>query len=286
MENDMSHLAVAGLQLELGVEDNLSLIEQEIDLVKKRFPWIQMVVLPELAVYGPSSEMAIKMPGEVESCLQESARKSEIWLIPGSLFEQRDGKIFNTTPVINPGGEVVARYSKHYPFLPYEKGIERGDGFVVFDVPGVGRLGVMICYDMWYPEMSRQLAWMGAEAIIVPTLTNTNDRHLELHMAQANATINQLYVVNINSAGRMGYGRSIVAGPDGNIVHQASSSREIITMDLDFDHVRRVRERGIHGLAQPLKSFRDAGITYPVYQENAGPGAFGELGVHKVPGRD
>lgn len=144
----------------------------------------------------------------------------------------------------------------------------------------------MICYDMWYPEMSRQLAWMGAEVIIVPTLTNTNDRHLELHMAQANAATNQLYMVNINSAGRMGYGRSIVAGPDGNVVHQASSGREIITMDLDFDHVRRVRERGIHGLAQPLKSFRDSGINYPVYQENAGPGAFGELGELKVPDRD
>lgn len=282
----MSHLAVAGLQLELVVEDNLSLIEQEIDLVKKRFPWIQMVVLPELAIYGPSTEMNIKLPGEVETCLQDSARKNEIWLIPGSLFEQRDGNIFNTAPVINPGGEVVARYRKRYPFLPYEKDVESGDRFVVFDVPGVGRLGVMICYDLWYPEMSRQLAWMGAEAIIVPTLTNTNDRHLELHMAQANAAVNQLYMVNINSAGRMGYGRSIVVGPDGNIVHQASSGREIITMDLDFDHVRRARERGIHGLAQPLKSFRDAGISYPVYQENAGPGAFGELGELKVPDRD
>ena len=118
----MSHLAVAGLQLELGVEDNLSLIEQEIDLVKKRFPWIQMVVLPELAVYGPSTSLAVKLPGEVENCLRESARKNDVWIIPGSIFEKRDGKVFNTAPVINPGGEVVARYRKRYPFLPYEQG--------------------------------------------------------------------------------------------------------------------------------------------------------------------
>ena len=279
----MSHLAIAGLQLELAVEDNLSLIEREIDLVKKRYPWVQMVVLPELCTYGPSTELAVKLPGEVENCFRESARKNNIWLIPGSIFERRDDLVFNTASVINPDGEVIARYSKRYPFLPYEKGVESGDQFVVFDVPGVGRLGLMICYDMWYPEMARQLAWMGAEAIIVPTLTNTNDRHLELSIAQTNAAINQLYMVNINSAGRLAYGRSVLVGPDGTVIHQASSSREIITAELDFGHVRRVRERGIHGLAQPLKSFRDANITYPVYQEEAGPGALASLGTLQVP---
>ncbi len=156
---------------------------------------------------------------------------------------------------------------------------------MVFDVPGAGRVGLLICYDMWYPEMVRQLAWMGAEALIVPTLTNTNDRHVELAIAQANAAINQLYLFNVNSAGRLGYGRSILVGPDGNVVHQASANREIITAELDFGYVRRVRERGMHGLAQPLKSFRDAGIHYPVYQPGAGPGALGELGDLALPER-
>lgn len=279
----MSHLAVVGLQLELAVEDNLSLVEREIDLVKKRYPWVQMVVLPELCTFGPSTELAVKLPGEVENCFREAARKNDLWLIPGSIFERRDDRVFNTAPVINPDGDVVARYRKRHPFLPYEKGVDAGEEFVVFDVPGVGRLGLMICYDMWYPEMARQLAWMGAEAIIVPTLTNTNDRVVELAMAQTNAAINQSYVLNINSAGRLGYGRSIVVGPDGTIIHQASAGREVITVELDFEHVRRVRERGIHGLAQPLKSFRDAAISYPVYQDGAGPGAFEKLGALAVP---
>ena len=62
----MSHLSIAGLQLELGIEDNLSTIEQEIDLVKKRFPWVQMVVLPELCTYAANTKMAVQLPGEVE----------------------------------------------------------------------------------------------------------------------------------------------------------------------------------------------------------------------------
>jgi predicted amidohydrolase len=279
----MSYLALAGLQLELAAEDNLSLLEREIALAKKRFPWLQMIVLSELATYGPSTDLAVALPGEVEECYREAARQNNLWLIPGSLFEKRDGQILNTAPVINPDGEVVARYSKHYPFLPYECNVDRGDGFVVFDIPNVGRLGLLICYDLWYPEMSRQLAWMGAEAIIIPTLTNTNDRHIELALAQSMAAINQFYVVNINCSGRLGYGRSIIVGPDGNVVHQASSNREVITAELDFTHVRRVRERGMHGLAQPLKSFRDSGVVYPVYQEGAGAGALADLGPLKLP---
>lgn len=281
----MSYLSVAGLQLELNAEDNLSVIEEEIDRVKKRFPWIQMVVLPELCTYGVNTRMAVQLPGEVENCFREAAKKNAIWLIPGTLYERRKGDVFNTAPVINPDGEVIARYSKQYPFYPYEKNVTGSDNFVVFEVPGVGKIGLIICYDIWFPETIRQLAWMGAEAIIAPTLTNTIDRDVELAISRANAATNQLYFFGLNSGGRLGYGKSIVVGPDGTIIHQASAGRDIITVEMDFEHVRRVRERGLHGLGQTLKSFRDAGITYPVYQKGAGAGAFADLGVLEVPGR-
>ncbi len=282
----MSYLSIAGLQLELGAEDNLSVIEQEIDLVKKRFPWLQMVVLPELCTYGANTGLAVQLPGEVENCFREAARKNNVWLIPGSIYESRNGDVYNTAPVINPDGEVIARYSKQYPFLPYEKNVSGSDNFVVFEVPGVGKIGLIICYDIWFPEIIRQLAWMGAEAIIVPTLTNTIDRDVELAISRANAVTNQLYFFGLNSGGRLGYGQSIVVGPDGTIIHQASAGRDIIAVELDFEHVRRVRERGLHGLGQPLKSFRDAGINYPVYQKGAGAGAFAELGELTIPGKN
>lgn len=282
----MSFLSIAGLQLELGVEDNLSVIEREIDLVKKRFPWIQMVVLPELCTYGANTGMAVQLPGEVENCFRQAAKKNNIWLIPGSIYERREDKVFNTAPVINPDGEVIARYAKQYPFLPYEKHVEHSDNFVVFEVPGVGKIGLIICYDIWFPEIIRQLTWMGAEAIIVPTLTNTIDRDVELAISRANAATNQVYFFGLNSGGRLANGQSIVVGPDGTIIHQASTGRDIIAVEMDFNHVRRVRERGLHGLGQPLKSFRDANITYPVYQKDAGAGAFADLGKLAIPGKD
>ena len=126
----MAYLSLAALQLELCVEDNLSLLEKEIALVRKRFPWIQMVVLPELCTFGPGTDLAVTLPGEVESCFREAARDNELWLIPGSIFERRGQEIFNTAPVINPKGEVVARYRKQYPFLPYEKGVSAGEKVV------------------------------------------------------------------------------------------------------------------------------------------------------------
>ncbi len=280
----MAYLSMAVLQLELGIEDNLSIIEEEIDLVKRRFPWVQMVVLPELCTYGPSTELAVCMPGEVENCFREAALKNDIWLIPGSIFERNGEDVFNTAPVINPKGEVIARYRKQYPFLPYEKGVSAGEDFVVFDIPGAGRIGLIICYDMWFPEMVRTLTWMGAEAIICPSLTNTIDRNVEVAITQSNAATNQVYFLNNNSAGRLAVGQTVLAGPDGQIIHRAGTGREIIAVELDFEHVRRVRERGMHGLGQTLKSFRDHPVEFPPYR-NSGtePGAFATLGPLEVP---
>jgi predicted amidohydrolase len=283
----MAFLSIAALQLELCIEDNLSLLEHEIAQVRKRFPWVQMVVLPELCTFGPATDLAVSLPGEVENCFCEAARQHEMWLVPGSIFERRGQEIYNTAPVISPTGEVVARYRKQYPFLPYEKGVSAGDRFVVFDVPGAGRIGLIICYDMWFPETVRTLAWMGAEAVLCPSLTNTIDREVELAIARSNAATNQVYFLNLNAAGRMAMGRSIFAGPDGQVIHQAGTGREVITVEVDFDHVRRVRERGLFGLCQTLKSFRDHRVAFPPYADAQGdPGAFARLGPLAVPEKE
>ncbi len=281
----MSHFAIAGLQLELQAQNNLYLIQKEIELAKLRFPWIDMFLLGELATFGASTTAAQTLPGEAEKIYCETARAQNVWIIPGSLFENRDGKVYNTTPVINPQGEVVARYSKMFPFLPYEKGVEAGSDFCVFDVPDVGRFGVSICYDMWLPETTRTLAWMGAEVILHPTMTNTIDRDVEIALARSNAVSNQCYFFDINVAGRLGNGRSVVVGPAGEVIHQAGEKHEIIPVEVDLAHLRRSRERGLYGLGQPLKSFRDSKVTFPPYVEgHANSEALQALGPLEVPG--
>ena len=167
----MSFFSIAALQVELPYGDNRDRLEKETARVLARFPWVQMVVLPELCSFGPGVSFAETMPGPTETRYQALAKKHGIWLVPGSIYERVGEDVFNTAPVINPEGEIIARYRKMYPFLPYEKGVKSGTEFVTFDIPEVGRFGVSICYDGWVPETTRALAWKGAEIVIHPTMT-------------------------------------------------------------------------------------------------------------------
>jgi len=283
----MRRFGLAALQLELQAANNLDAIAAEIAAVRRRFPWVDMVLLAELATHGVALDRAEPMPGPTEERYRAIAREHGLWLLPGSLYERADGRIYNTAPVIDPDGKIVARHRKIYPFLPYERGVASGDGHTVFDVPGVGRFGLSICYDMWFPETSRALAWMGAEIILHPGLTNTIDRDVEISIARASAAVNQCYFVDLNGAGQLAYGRSCVFGPGGEAVHLAGTTREIIALELDLDHVTAVRERGWHGLGQLLKSFRDNDVGFPAYASGARrAGAFASLGpLERLPRR-
>jgi predicted amidohydrolase len=258
----MSHFSIAGMQLSFPSGDNLAAIGQEITKTKKRFPWLDMVVLSELCTYGPEKKYAETFPSKAEKFYCALAKALNLWIIPGSEYEKTATEIFNTTSVINNKGDVIERYRKIYPFLPYEAGISSGTDFVVFDVPQ-GRIGVAICYDLWFPEIARTLVCQGAEVLIYPTLTGTIDRKIELVMTQSTAAMNQCYVLAVNGLGDYGNGQSIMVGPDGSIIHQAGINKEIFPIEIDFNLVRRNRERGLHGLGQPLKSFRDNPISFP-----------------------
>lgn len=263
----MAHLGIASIQLAGGKSDNLGLLVREIETITKAYPWIDMICVGELAICGVGLDNAEPAGNPTELLLQELAREKNIWIIPGSLHEQRGDKIYNTCPVINPNGEIIARYDKMFPFLPYEKNVEPGSNYVVFDVPGAGRIGIAICYDIWFPEAMRTLAAMGAEVIIAPTMTNTIDRDVELSIARANAAINQCYFLAVNCAGEQGNGRSVFYGPGGDLLHQSGHGRELVLIDVDFEKVRNDRARGWHGLGQVMKSFRDTNVSFPFHAD-------------------
>ncbi|MBD98249.1 MAG: carbon-nitrogen hydrolase family protein [Verrucomicrobia bacterium] len=266
----MKPFSIGGIQMHVSASQrNIPLMKHKIEVMCSVYPWVQMIMLSELAPYGPLTHYAQEFPNADEQEFQELAKKHQIWLIPGSMFQKRDGKIYNTTTVINPQGEIVGRYDKMFPFYPYEVGVTGGNEFLIFDVPEVGRFGVSICYDMWFPETSRTLAVKGVEVILHPTLTGTIDRDIELSLVQATAATNQCYVFDINGLGDGGTGRSIVCGPDGRVLYQASTGPELIPIEVDMDRVKRSREEGLLRLGQPLKSFRDRSVKFDIYGEYA-----------------
>jgi predicted amidohydrolase len=283
---NVAEFAIAACQTSWPAGDNIDRLGCEISTVKTRFPWVGMMLFGELVPLGPFVDRAVELPGPAENRLRELARRNRIWLVPGSLYERDGDRVYNTTIVIDPDGNVVGRYRKLYPFLPYERDVSAGNGFLVFDAPDVGRIGVLICYDIWFPEVMRTLAWLGAEVVLHPILTNTLDRDVELAIARASAAQQQCYVFNLNSTGGddglMGYGRSAVFGPDGEIIHQAGAGPETIPVIVDFERVRRSRERGLHGLGQPLKSFREGCLAFPPYGGASSP-ALDALGPIAMP---
>ena len=276
----MNPFTIAGIQLQVSSrEENFPRIRARIDHTMHLFPHVRMIVLSELAAFGPSAAKAQPLPGPAERAFQEIAAKHGIWLLNGSMFEAHEGKVYNTASVFDPAGKVVARYRKVFPFLPYEAGVQAGDSFCIFDVPEVGRFGVLICYDMWFPETARSLAAMGAEVILHPMMTTTIDRDIELAIAVATAAQQQCYVFEVNGVGDGGVGQSIVVDPDAVTVHRAGSCEEIIPVEIDLARVRRSRCVGVRGLGQTLKSFRNCVARFPAYEKRSdGSDFLGGLG--------
>jgi predicted amidohydrolase len=265
-------------------------MKQIIQRVKTNFPWVQMVVFHELCPSGlvqfdtkPDPEAWARIlqpiPGSLSDMLCEIAHGADLWLIPGSLYERDGDKIYNTALAISPQGEIIAKYRKIFPWYPLEADTAAGAEFCVFDVPEVGRFGLTICYDMWFPEMVRALVWEGAEVILHPTMTPTTDRALELVLSQANAIMNQCYFIDINGVGPWGGGQSMMIDPDGRILQQVGVNETILTEIIDLDKVQQTREFGTMGLAQTLKQMRDTAIQFPQYQNGFGAGpVFDRLG--------
>jgi len=252
----MAKINICSLQLDLKDSDNFEKVNSEINKVLSEDGQIHMIVLSELAVSGvkPDEEKSLSTFLPLFSDL---AKKYSTWLIPGTFHEFEDDVIYNTCPVINNEGDLVTKARKLYPWLPYENQITPGSEICTFEYPGAGIIGVHICYDLWFPETSRALAMAGAELIINPTLTPTQDREIETVMVRATAAQQQCYYVDVNSVGEQGCGQSIACDPEGNVLHISNDQEDIFTVEVDFDFVRNSRKNGIMGLGQNLKSYRD-----------------------------
>jgi formamidase len=231
--------------------------EQRVRSARSLFDGVQLVLAPELHLMalpglldesdGAMQERAVEIPGALTERLGALAKETGVWLVPGSVWERTDEGIYNTAVVFSPQGELVTSYRKCFPWQPFETS-RPGRSVVSFDIEGIGKLGLAICHDGVFPEVFRQLAWDGAEAILQVVLTGTSDRDAEVVVARANAIVNQVHIVNVNAASPVGNGRSVVIDPEGSVRYEAGSGEEVLTTLLDFDAVRLVRERGAFGM--------------------------------------
>jgi formamidase len=274
-------LSVVGVQTSPVAWDAAATLEAfEADLRRQRAlsPEAHLFVYPELHLaalgrHEPAPKgwtirrAAHEIPGPLTERLGALAKELGIWLVPGSFYERGSGSaVHNTAVAIAPDGTLRARYRKIFPWRPREH-TTPGTEFVVFDIDGIGRAGLMICYDGWFPEVARHLAWMGAEVIFQPTLTTTSDRTQEIVLAQANAIVNQAFVVNINAGGQLGLGQSRIADPEGHVISEAGEGEAVLTAVLDLDLAANARRYGTAGLNRLWTQLADdtEGLRLPLY---------------------
>ena len=250
-------------------------------------PGIGLLVYPELHLCGnehlPEGERVAAWERYAEPI--EGARVAElgaiaarhgIWLCPGSVGERGpNGELFNTQLLFDPSGALRARYRKMFPWRPYEPH-RPGTEFVVQGLDGLGVAGLSICYDAWFPEHTRQIAWLGADLVLNIVKTTTPDREQELVLARANAIVNQVVVASLNCGGPVGRGRSIVVGPEGFVIAEAGIGEETLVFEFDPAQVAAVRERGTMFTNRMWAQFRegDAPIPLPMYDGRIDPGTW------------
>lgn len=283
-------LGIAGLQLKKrpgAAEKNLRNLERTVRLTKRKYPWVDLLFVGELYLQAHGDrdwkEHAAPIPNGTTERLCELSREVECWLVPGSFLEKEGNKIFNTAVAINPQGEMVSKYRKIFPWAPHED-TDYGTDFVVFDIPGIARIGLTICYDVWFPEIFRTLVWMGAEVVLQPSATYTPDRRAELILTQAQAIMNQCYVLNSNVIQAQGGGLSLFVGPEGRVLQEAGTNEEVMIEAIDIDRVHWLRQHGSFAIDPVWKCLRDSPLEgkFPVYENLKTGEVFKELGATRV----
>lgn len=266
------------------IGEPLSAFADEVSEALTKHPHAQLLIFPELHLFGDGApdrqrakalqEAAEPLDGPRVQGLRGIARNAGIWLVPGTVCERGPaGELFNTQLVLSPEGTVVGAYRKIFPWRPHEP-YDPGSEFTTADLADTARLGLNICYDAWYPETVRQLAWMGAEVIINVVKTTTEDRAQELVLARANAIVNQVFMVSVNCAGPVGRGRSIIVGPEGEVIAESTDAEPVLlTAKLDLSTIARVREHGTAGVNRMWSQFHpgEAPIQLPVYDGRIDP---------------
>lgn len=258
-------IALAQFAMSVEPDENLS---RALALIKEAAARkAQIVALPELfrspyfCVHERTTrDYAEPIDGTVAKALSAAAKEHKIAIVGGSIYERSsDGSLFNTSIIVGQDGTVVGTYRKvHIPHDPafYEQNyFKPGDqGFKVFDL-GFAKVGVLICYDQWFPEAARSLALAGAEIVFYPTAIA---RVAEMNPIEGNwqdawetvqrghAIANNMVVCPVNRVGVEGssqfWGGSFICNAFGHVLARGAEVPGLVVAEVDLAHSEFTRQ--------------------------------------------
>ncbi|CAM3973848.1 carbon-nitrogen family hydrolase [Paenibacillus alkaliterrae] len=192
--------------------------------------------------------IADKEGERTKAFLSAFSKMHRVHIVGGSIAELREDKVFNTIYVFDREGNVTADYSKIHLFrlMDEEKYLAAGDKLGTLEIEGA-KAGMMICYDIRFPELARKLALEGAKLLFVPAEWPHPRLHHWRTLLTARAIENQMFVIACNRMGSSGdahfFGHSIVLDPWGEAIAEAGDEETIIYADIDLSLVDTVRSK-------------------------------------------
>ena len=230
------------------VNANLDDIERRTEEASRR--GINLLVFPECYLTGYLSGRVAEIAGLVTdavlSRLEHISRHYNVALVVGS-YEQIDGGVANAAFVIDPERGRTTTYRKRMLFGSWEKAeFQPGTEPQCFSLNNV-KIGVLICFDVEFPERVRELARLGVELVVVPTALMKPYDNIARHLIVARALENQVFVAYANRIGREGalefLGQSIIVGPDGDTLVQFGEAEEsLLDADIDISKIAEARQ--------------------------------------------
>ena len=257
----MEKIKIAAIQMSTVADkmENVRTVKTYLEKIKDENP--DFVILPEMFCCPYQTEnfpiYAEKEGGPVWQQLSGYAKQYGIYLIGGSMPEKdAEGNVYNTSYIFDREGKQIGKHRKVHLFDIDVKGgqtfkesdtLTAGDSDTVFDTE-FGKIGVMLCFDIRFPELSRMMVNDGAKVIFVPAAFNmtTGPAHWELSF-RTRALDNQIYMVGCApardvSAGYISWGHSIVTDPWGRVIDMLDEKKGILLAELDMDYEEQVRE--------------------------------------------
>ena len=240
-------------------EMNINRAKEGIEQVVKK--GAELVILPEIfnAPYDTKKfrEYSEEKNGRTWTFLSTIAKTNKIYLIGGSIPEKENDKIYNTSFIFDSKGNQIASYRKMHLFDIDIKGgqsfkesesLTPGNSICVFNTPFC-KIGLCICFDMRFPELSRLMTLKGAQIIIVPAAFNmtTGPPHWE-SMFKQRAIDNQCFTIGVapardEKASYISYANSIIVNPWGKIIYRANEKESFDVIDIDLSEINSIRQQ-------------------------------------------